>query len=72
MTKAQTNSVIDSLLNQYVLSSVNKQAGVHVGVIDCTYFKTLQGSFKNTIKSTKKQEINFMKIKKLIPKSVNE
>jgi hypothetical protein len=34
-SKAQTDSVIDSLLNQYVLSSVNKDAGILVGVIDC-------------------------------------
>ena len=33
--KAQTDSVIDSLLNQYVLSSTNKDAGILVGVIDC-------------------------------------
>jgi len=33
--KAQTDSVIGSLLNQYVLSSTNKDAGILVGVIDC-------------------------------------
>jgi len=33
--KAQTDSEIDSLLNQYVLSSTNKDAGILVGVIDC-------------------------------------
>jgi hypothetical protein len=33
--KAQTDTAIDSLLNQYVLSSVHKDAGVLVGVIDC-------------------------------------
>ena len=35
-TKAQTDSLIDSLLNQYVLSSANKNAGMLVSVIDCT------------------------------------
>lgn len=34
--KAQTDSAIDSLLNQYVLSSANPNAGVLVGVIDCS------------------------------------
>ncbi|HUX54618.1 MAG TPA: hypothetical protein VMV56_09405, partial [Williamwhitmania sp.] len=33
--RAQNDSVIDSLLNQYVLSSTNKDAGILVGVIDC-------------------------------------
>jgi len=34
-SKAQTYSILDSLLNQYVLSSTNKDAGILVGVIDC-------------------------------------
>ncbi|HVN56982.1 MAG TPA: serine hydrolase domain-containing protein [Bacteroidales bacterium] len=33
--KAQTDFNIDSLLNQYVLSSSDKDAGILVGVIDC-------------------------------------
>ncbi|MFA5971969.1 MAG: serine hydrolase domain-containing protein [Lentimicrobiaceae bacterium] len=33
--KAQTDAVIDSILNQYVLSSANKNAGILGGVIDC-------------------------------------
>ncbi len=33
--KAQTDSAIDSLLNQYVLSSPTKDAGILVGVIAC-------------------------------------
>ncbi len=33
--KAQTDSLIDSLLNQYVLSSKNQDAGILAGVIDC-------------------------------------
>jgi len=33
--KAQTDAVIDSILNQYVLSSANKNAGILAGVIDC-------------------------------------
>jgi hypothetical protein len=34
-SKAQTDSVINSLLNKYVLSSTNKDAGILVGFIDC-------------------------------------
>ncbi len=34
-SKAQTGSVIDSLVDQYVLLSTNKDAGILVGVIDC-------------------------------------
>jgi hypothetical protein len=33
--KAQTDFEINSLLNQYVLSSTNKDAGILMGVIDC-------------------------------------
>lgn len=33
--KAQTDTAIDSLLNQYVLSSANTNAGILAGVIDC-------------------------------------
>lgn len=34
-SKAQTDSTIDNLLKQYLLSSANKNAGMLVGVIDC-------------------------------------
>ena len=34
-SKAQTDSAIDSLLNKYVLSSTNKDAGIIAGVVDC-------------------------------------
>lgn len=34
-SKAQTGSVIDSLVDQYVLLSTNKDGGILVGVIDC-------------------------------------
>ena len=34
-SKAQNGSAIDSLLNQYVLSSTNNDAGILIGLIDC-------------------------------------
>ena len=35
ISKAQVDNTIDSLLNQYVVSSTNKDAGMIVGIIDC-------------------------------------
>ena len=34
-SQAQTETEIDNILNQYVLSSANKNAGMLVGIIDC-------------------------------------
>jgi len=35
ISKAQTDSTIDNLLKQYLLSSANKEAGILIGIIDC-------------------------------------